>query len=31
MPSRVVAKRADAELVEVRVVVDRWGAAPASR
>jgi len=31
MPSRVVLKRADAEPVEVRVVVDRWGAAPASR
>ena len=30
-PSRVVLKRPDAEPVEVRVVVDRWGAAPASR
>lgn len=31
MPSRVVLKRPDAEPVEVRVVVDRWGAAPGSR
>jgi outer membrane lipoprotein LolB len=30
-PSRVVLKRPDAEPVEVRVVVDRWGAAPAGR
>ena len=31
MPSRVVLRRPDAEPVEVRVVVDRWGEAPASR
>jgi outer membrane lipoprotein LolB len=31
MPSRVVLKRPDAEPVEVRVVVDRWDAAPSSR
>ena len=31
MPSRVVLKRPDAEPVEVRVVVDRWGEAQASR
>ena len=31
LPSRVVLKRPDAEPVEVRVVVDRWGDAPASR
>jgi outer membrane lipoprotein LolB len=31
MPSRVVLKRPDAEPVEVRVVVDNWGAAPARR
>jgi len=31
LPSRVVLKRPDAEPVEVRVVVDRWGNAPAVR
>jgi len=31
MPSRVVLKRSDAEPVEVRLVVDRWDAAPAGR
>jgi outer membrane lipoprotein LolB len=31
LPSRVVLKRPDAEPVEVRVVVDRWGEAPSRR
>jgi outer membrane lipoprotein LolB len=31
MPSRVVLKRPDVEPVEIRVVVDRWGEAPAVR
>jgi outer membrane lipoprotein LolB len=31
MPSRVVLKRPDAEPIEVRIVVDRWGEAQASR
>jgi outer membrane lipoprotein LolB len=31
MPSRVVLKRPDAEPVEVRVVVDRWGEAQVGR